>query len=353
VTPPAPAAPALDFGTPAERAAAELGGWLDAGERVVALLAPRGAARRRIFDALAASLDGRFVASRWTGSPRPATLPAVPAGGRAPRSLLLVEEGERLGAEGARALRALADDAAGERCVAIALEPREAGAVLGGLGPDLEIVVLGPERGAEPGVRAARLRAATAVTAILLAGLSLGLSVGLLLPRFRSPPPAAAPAVAALPAAPAPSATAEDLAALPSVGAPPPAAPDRAETPKPRAAAREARRTAPAAPAAEPPSRAAEPREARQTAPGAGEVPADPEAGGWLVVNAIPRAWIAVDGAPVGETPIVRHPVSGGPHRVSARFEDGRSAERHVQVVDRELYLMFDGRTAETTSGAR
>jgi hypothetical protein len=61
-------------------------------------------------------------------------------------------------------------------------------------------------------------------------------------------------------------------------------------------------------------------------------------------VNAIPRAWIAVDGAAVGETPIVRHPVSGGSHLVSARFEDGREDRRRVEIAGGELYLMFDGR---------
>jgi hypothetical protein len=61
-------------------------------------------------------------------------------------------------------------------------------------------------------------------------------------------------------------------------------------------------------------------------------------------VNAIPRAQITVDGAEIGQTPIVRHPISGGSHRVSARFEDGREDARTVEIAGRELYLLFDGR---------
>jgi hypothetical protein len=62
------------------------------------------------------------------------------------------------------------------------------------------------------------------------------------------------------------------------------------------------------------------------------------------VVNAIPRAVISLDGALLGETPIVRHPVAAGTHRVAARFGDGRREERTVQAAGGEIYLMFDGR---------
>jgi hypothetical protein len=65
---------------------------------------------------------------------------------------------------------------------------------------------------------------------------------------------------------------------------------------------------------------------------------------GWLVVNAIPRAAIHLDGSALGETPIVRHPVASGRHRVAARFGDGREQERSVHVDGGEVYLMFDGR---------
>jgi hypothetical protein len=62
------------------------------------------------------------------------------------------------------------------------------------------------------------------------------------------------------------------------------------------------------------------------------------------VVNAIPRAAIRLDGASLGETPIVRHPVAPGRHHVAARFQDGREQERTVHVSGDEVYLMFDGR---------
>jgi hypothetical protein len=62
------------------------------------------------------------------------------------------------------------------------------------------------------------------------------------------------------------------------------------------------------------------------------------------VVNAIPRARIHLDGAAIGTTPIVRHPVKAGEHRVVARFEDGTADERTIRVAGDELYLMFDGR---------
>ena len=313
----------LEFDSPAERAAAELRGWLEAGERVVALLAPRGELRRRVLESLAASLEGRFVAAPWTGdrpsAPRASTLDEVR--GKAPRTLLLVEDGERLGAEGARVLRALADDPSAERCVAVALEAEEAGAVLGGLGPELEIVVLREAAGGR-GVFRGALRITALGAALGLAGVSLGVALALLLPRFE--PPAVAPAAA-------PAALAEAAAALPPVAAPPPVAsgPEQRTAPSPSAPARapaapEGRRRSPPSPTPRPLAPSAAPTPTPVAAASAAPAP------GWLVVNAIPRAWIAVDGAALGETPIVRHPVSGGTHRVSARFEDGRQDERRV-----------------------
>ncbi|HVH07080.1 MAG TPA: PEGA domain-containing protein [Myxococcota bacterium] len=61
-------------------------------------------------------------------------------------------------------------------------------------------------------------------------------------------------------------------------------------------------------------------------------------------MNSIPRAQIHVDGASIGSTPIVRHRVAAGEHRVTARFDDGKSDERTIRVGTDELYLMFDGR---------
>jgi hypothetical protein len=326
----------LEFDSPAERAAAELRGWLEAGERVVALLAPRGALRRRAFESLAASLEGRFVAARWTGD-QPAALRAGTAKevrGQAPRTLLLVEDGERLGAEGARVLRALVQDPAADHCVAVALEPAEAGVVLGGLGPGMEIVVL-REAPLHGGRLARVLRVAAFAAALILAGVSLGVGLAVLLPRFGPSASAPSPAREAAPAA----------LPLPAVAAPPAPATDIERVPPPAPAPRAERRAA--KPAAAPaPEHAPAPE--RTPAPAADPSPAvasaTPSVGGWLVVNAIPRARISLDGASLGETPIVRHPVSGGSHRVSAQFEDGRSDERRVEISGGELYLMFDGR---------
>jgi hypothetical protein len=360
----APRPPSGSEPSPALRAAAELRGWLDSGERIVVLLAPRGAARRRVLAELAAQLEGRFVATPWSASDprgvaaRPSTVDEL-RGGRL-RLLLVVEEGERLGAEGARVLRALAHDAAGGRCAAVALAAEDAGAVLGGLGPGLEVVVLRGERRA----RAGRwLRVGAAGAAGLLASLSLGIGLALLLPRFAAGPPApaslepAAPTAVAAPpvAASPPPASAETprRAALPPVAAP------REEAAPPASPPRRAPRAEPGARAPAPrPSSGERPAPVARPSPLTRPVAATPEsvaapeprparaADGWLVVNAIPRARIAVDGAAIGETPIVRHPIAGGRHRVSAIFDDGREDARTVEVTGRELYLMFDGRRA-------
>ena len=243
--------PGIEPETPAERAVAELRGWLEAGERIVVLLAPRGAERRRVLDSLAAAAGARFVATPWkAGAGRPPTPPRQTTvdelRGSTPRTLLVVEEGERLGAEGARVLRALTHDPATERFAAVALSPEEAGAVLGGLGPGLEVVVL---RDAPRGRGAPWLRGAAAAAAALLAAASLGVALALLLPRFAPEP---APAPEAVPAAP------------PEVAAPPPELPDAAPVaapppPSPRSPRRcgAQRRAPPPAAAAPAPQRSA------------------------------------------------------------------------------------------------
>jgi len=330
--------------SPTGRAVAELRGWLEAGERVVVLLAPPGAARRQVLAALTAELEGRFVATPWSAlapraaAPRASTVDEL-RGARTPRTLLVVEEGERLGAEGARVMRALAHDDSSERCAAVALAPEEAGAVLGGLGPGLEVVVLRPERIG----RAPALRTLAAGVAALLAAASFGVALALLLPRFAPAPPEPAPVPAAAPPA---------VAAPPAGASPPPEPAPAKRQPEPPPA--QARREPAAAPRAEPQAR--RPRPAPEPiAPAAPAAPTDPPAvaaapapvqpaDGWLVVNAIPRAQITVDGAEIGQTPIVRHRVSGGRHHVSARFEDGREDARTVEIAGRELYLLFDGR---------
>jgi hypothetical protein len=362
---------ALEFDSPAERAAAELRGWLEAGERVVALLAPRGPLRRRALAILAASLEGRFLAARWTGdrpaAPRQSTLDEVR--GKTTPTLFLVEDGERLGAEGARVLRALAQDPSAEHCVAVALDAQEAGAVLGGLGPELEIVVLRKEAAGRRFGGPLRIAALGAVLGV--AGVSFGVALALLLPRFAPPAeaPGSAPGAVAEVAAPAgplpaprpaapraatagppraaspPEESTPPAASLPAVAAPPPVAagPERAKGERLGAAPRTpagpaAGRTAPPPPSGPAAAPATAPPAAPPTARAAAAAP------GFLVVNAIPRAWISLDGAVLGETPIVRHPVAGGAHRVSARFEDGREEERRIEIAGGELYLMFDGR---------
>jgi len=345
----------LEFDSPAERAAAELRGWLEAGERVVALLAPRGPLRRRALAILAASLEGRFLAARWPGdrpaAPRQSTLDEVR--GKTTPTLFLVEDGERLGAEGARVLRALAQDPSAAHCVAVALDAQEAGPVLGGLGPELEIVVL--REAAKRRLGALRIAAQGAVLGV--AGVSFGVALALLLPRFAPPgeapeAPASAPVAAAEAAAPTgpESAPAEvavraatvppPAASLPAVGAPPPVATGPERTKGDLGTAPRTPAAPTAGPGTPPPSTAA-----AATAPPAAPTTARAAAApGFLVVNAIPRAWISLDGAVLGETPIVRHPVAGGAHRVSARFEDGREEERGIEIAGGELYLMFDGR---------
>lgn len=348
--------------SPIGRAVAELRGWLEAGERVVVLLAPRGAARRQVLAVLSAELEGRFVATPWSAlapraaAPRASTVDEL-RGARAPRTLLVVEEGERLGAEGARVLRALAHDDSSERCAAVALAPEEAGAVLGGLGPGLEVVVLRPERASRG---APALRTVAAGVAALLAAASFGVALALLLPRFAPVPlePAAAPPSVAAP--PAEASAPAELASTQAKREIGPAPAERQLEPLPAQAERQLE-APPAKAKREPaPTRRVEPEARRPrpapvpAAPGAESpsgppnvaaalVPARP-ADGWLVVNAIPRAQITVDGAEIGQTPIVRHPISGGSHRVSARFEDGREDARTVEIAGRELYLLFDGR---------
>jgi hypothetical protein len=65
--------------------------------------------------------------------------------------------------------------------------------------------------------------------------------------------------------------------------------------------------------------------------------------GGYLFVNALPRARITVDGAPAGVTPVVRFPLARGRHRVVADFGDGRSEERTIEALGAETYVVFGG----------
>jgi hypothetical protein len=350
--------------SPAEQAAEALRGWLDAGERIAVLLAPRGPARHEALARLERSLADRFVAERWTAHGAAAdssTLEEL----RGRRALVIVESGEELGAEGARTLRASLDDPGGARCAVVALAADEAGAVLAGLGSELEVVVLRDthRRAPRPELRAARAAAAAlvAVASVVLVGL-------LVLPRLRDDrielPPATEPARSARAAgpetpaaevvreiapepAPAPGAIQVERPAAPSpaparelppVAAAPPAAaaPVPRPAPPPATVPPAARRAAAAKPPARAPAPAPTPKRVAATAP----APAD----GWLVVNAIPRAEIHLDGAVIGATPIVRHRVAGGSHRVIARFDDGTADERTIQMAGGELYLMFDGR---------
>lgn len=316
--------------TPVERAAEELRAWIEAGARIVALLAPPGAERRRVLALLSRSLEGRFLTRPWSGQGWSLAASRVALASDVRRAaaptLLVVEEGERLGPDEARVLRALATDPAGAYCAALALEAQGAGDVLGALGPALEVVVL---RGvaARP-ARSARLRWLATATALVAAGISLGLVASLLLPRLAASPQTATPAIPVRVAAPAPAPPLPEVAAPPPETAPPPPAEIAPKRPPVQAMPRPRPRPAPIRP---PPL-----REAAAIAPVPGP--------GWLVVNAIPRAAISIDGALLGETPIVRHPVAAGRHRVLARFGDGREQEQTVQISGAEVYLMFDGR---------
>ncbi len=49
-------------------------------------------------------------------------------------------------------------------------------------------------------------------------------------------------------------------------------------------------------------------------------------------VNAHPWASIEIDGSPVGETPLAGVPVPSGRHRIGARFPDGSTIERVVEI---------------------
>src|SRR5512139_536056 len=139
-----------DPGAGPERAAAELCGWLEAGARATVLLAPQGPSRRRAFDALAAALGGRFavlpVAAKAGEAGESVVLRADAAARRAAggAALLVIEEGEVLSPAEARALRGLADHAAGDLRLAVGLAPTaRAAEVLRALGPGLERVALG------------------------------------------------------------------------------------------------------------------------------------------------------------------------------------------------------------------
>ncbi|HVH06767.1 MAG TPA: hypothetical protein VNE71_12290, partial [Myxococcota bacterium] len=205
-----PPAALPELPTPAEQAAEALRGWLDAGERIAVLLAPRGGARHDALARLERSVEDRFVAERWSAatgsSARPSTLEEL----RGRRALAIVESGEELGAEGARTLRASLEDPAGARCAVVALAADEAGAVLPALGAGIEVVVLRDARRAAAPSPARTLRAGGAAA---LAVASIALAALVVLPRLADEPDAR-PAEAAPEAPPAP------LASLPVEQAP-------------------------------------------------------------------------------------------------------------------------------------
>lgn len=367
-----PSPTSADPGPAPARAGAEIGGWLAAGARAVALLAPAGAGRSLAFDAVASAAAGRFAVTRLAAKEGEAAESIVVRADAAARraaggpALLLLEDGEVLSPAEARSLRGLADHAPGDLRLAVGLAPTAASAdVLRALGPGLERVSLGgvsAPRAAPPPVSPKR---ATAAVLALAAG-SIAASLALLVPRFRDPPgaaraptappavsaapapaiaPTAPPAVSAAPAPPiapfappAPTASSVDRATAPVPGAGEAPAPARGSAPqRPPPHPRTGAPSAPSpARAASTPGVAAAPTRA---APGA---PVRPP-GGYLFVNAIPRARITVNGAPAGATPVVRFPLSRGQHRVVADFGDGSSEERRIEAVGSETYVVFGG----------
>ena len=102
----------------------------------------------------------------------------------------------------------------------------------------------------------------------------------------------------------------------------------------------------PPEPAAAPPDVAAPPPAAAAAAdvaaaPGLPAAPA-PEPERWSVhVNAQPWAWIRIDGAEVGATPLVAPDVPSGAHEFEATFPDGRRERRVVEIGPDSRYVSF------------
>ena len=59
-------------------------------------------------------------------------------------------------------------------------------------------------------------------------------------------------------------------------------------------------------------------------------------------INARPWATISIDGDEVGETPLAGISVPTGPHRFAARFPDGRTVERVIDVAPDNRHVSFD-----------
>jgi hypothetical protein len=112
-------------------------------------------------------------------------------------------------------------------------------------------------------------------------------------------------------------------AALPSAAAP--AAPS---TTPPPAVVEEPKDSAPApaprlAPAPAEPPRPAARRKPVEAPPGS--VPAAPAKVGYLTINAVPYGTVSIDGVVVGDTPVVRHEVPPGEHRIQISREGFRT----------------------------
>jgi hypothetical protein len=58
-------------------------------------------------------------------------------------------------------------------------------------------------------------------------------------------------------------------------------------------------------------------------------------------VNARPWAWIRIDGEEVGVTPLVRRGLAGGAHEFEARFPDGRTEQRTIEVGPDSRFVAF------------
>jgi len=353
------------------RAAAEACAWLEAGARGIALLAPAGDARRGAVEAIAARAPRPFALARIAareghaaGSVLVRADAAVRRFGGAP-TVLVVEQAELLAPDEARALRAIADHAPGDvRLVALLAPRHDTPALLRAFGGGVEWVPCAPApTPARSGLawpvppRLPEPRALARGATLLLAVVSLGAALGVLLPRFaaaprRGPVPAAAADVAAPPPASRPAAPRagkrvarppDPRAAAGSAAAQRPSAPADARSAGTAAPARTPAKPAAAAASAPAPAAASAPAApaAARAAP-APRAPARP-AGGYLFVNAMPRARIRVDGVAVGETPLVRVPLARGRHDVVAEFPDGRREERSIEASGAETYVVFGG----------
>ncbi len=105
------------------------------------------------------------------------------------------------------------------------------------------------------------------------------------------------------------------------VSAPPARAPLVATAPEPRPSPVAAPEPSPPAP---PPARKRESATTAREEPSGGQ--------GWISIESTPYATVWVDGRRAGVTPLIRHPVSGGPHRVRAVLPDGREQRFPMQV---------------------